>query len=181
MTDETLVGEALEGSEPAFAELVLRYRDRLLRFLLSRSASLADAEDAIQDTFVSAYRYLHSFDPRWRFSTWIFRIAIRNVASNGASEATVDEEVAGDSDPLAECIAASDRDNLWLTARRVLGTEAYDAMWLRFGEDLSVRDIARVLDRSESWVKVNLLRAKRRLSDALNGTEATASGSRHYG
>ena len=42
--------------------------------------SFADAEDALQDTLINAYRYLHSYDSRWRFSTWLFRIAINNAS-----------------------------------------------------------------------------------------------------
>ena len=80
MTDEQLVEAALRGSIPAFGEIVDRYGDRLLRFLMTRCASLQDAEDALQDTFANAYRYLDSFNPKWRFSTWIYRIAIRNAA-----------------------------------------------------------------------------------------------------
>ena len=79
-TDEQLAVAAQAGSAAAFDELVQRYRDKLLRFLITRCASQANAEDAIQDTFVSAWRYLGSYDTRWRFSTWLYRIAIRNAA-----------------------------------------------------------------------------------------------------
>jgi RNA polymerase sigma-70 factor (ECF subfamily) len=102
LTDEQLVEATLEGSDGAFAELVQRYQDRLLRFLLTRSSSRADAEDAIQDTFINAYRYLASFDSRWRFSTWIYRIAIRNAAKQRRPEwhDSEVELVDGDAGPL---------------------------------------------------------------------------------
>ena len=122
MSDELkLINAAKAGSAEAFADLVNSYKVRLLRFLLTRCSSHADAEDALQDTFIAAYRYLHSYDPRWRFSTWLYRIAIRN-AQKIRSENVVefgdlsDEE----SDPLLHCIAASETENLWLCARRVL-------------------------------------------------------------
>ena len=110
-TDEQLVVESLAGSTLAFAELVERYQERLLRYLLTRATNRADAEDAVQDTFSSAYRYLYSFNPQWQFSTWIYRIAIRNAVRQTRGEvdefATLaDEEAPG---PLEACIAASDR------------------------------------------------------------------------
>ncbi|MCH5378083.1 MAG: hypothetical protein JJ992_29345, partial [Planctomycetes bacterium] len=74
-----LIAAAKAGSADAFADLARRYRDRLLRFLVTRCTSVADAEDALQDTLINAYRYIHSYDPRWRFSTWLYRIAIRNA------------------------------------------------------------------------------------------------------
>ena len=80
MTDELqLIAAAKAGSAEAFCSLARSYRERLLRFLLTRCASYADAEDVLQDTLIAAFRYLHSYDARWRFSTWLYRIAIRNV------------------------------------------------------------------------------------------------------
>ena len=182
-SDEQLVAAALDGLDGAFAELVTRYQDRLLRFLLSRSVSRADAEDAVQDTFINAYRYLASFDSRWRFSTWIYRIAIRNAAG-GRGAPTVDtdaEPVDDESDPLAACIAHSERENVWTAAKRVLTDEAYAALWLRYVEDLSVKEIAAALDRSQAWTKVTLLRCRRRLGEELNAAPGAALGSESYG
>jgi RNA polymerase sigma-70 factor (ECF subfamily) len=182
LTDEQLVEAALDGSDNAFAEIVQRYQDRLLRFLMARSATRADAEDAIQDTFINAYRYLASFDSRWRFSTWIYRIAIRNVARQRRPvQHEPDVELAGDDDPLATCIAHSERENVWQAARRVLSGEAYDAMWLYYVEDQSVREIAKALDRSMSWTKVTLMRGRRRLSDELAAAAPAALESKSYG
>lgn len=182
LTDEQLVQASLQGSDAAFNELVGRYRERLLRFLLTRSANRADAEDAIQDTFISAYRYLYSFNPRWRFSTWLYRIALRNVArqpwrySQDAGIEPTDTE-----DPLQICLLASDRENVWLTARRLLSDDAYSAMWLRYIEDMSVREVARALNKSVSWTKVTLLRGRRRLKLELADGEEAAARSENYG
>jgi len=182
-SDEQLVAAALDGTDGAFAELVTRYQDRLLRFLLARSVSRADAEDAVQDTFINAYRYLASFDSRWRFSTWIYRIAIRNAAGlhrAPAYDADI-EPVDHDSDPLAACIAHSEQENVWLAAKRVLTDEAYAALWLRYVEDLSVKEVASALDRSQTWTKVTLLRCRRRLGEELNVAPGAALGSESYG
>lgn len=138
MTDElALIDAAKAGSADAFAGLVRSYRDRLLRFLLTRCASYAAAEDALQDTLINAYRYLKSYDPRWRFSTWLYRIAIRNSS-----------------------------------ARRVLTDDAFAAMWLRYVEDMSINDISKALDRSASWTKVNLSRARKALDTEMNSQSA---------
>ena len=57
MTDELkLIAAAKAGSADAFADLVRGYRERLLRFLLTRSPSYADAEDVLQDTLIAAFR-----------------------------------------------------------------------------------------------------------------------------
>jgi DNA-directed RNA polymerase specialized sigma24 family protein len=53
-------------------------------------------------------------------------------------------------------------------------------MWLRYVEDMSVRDIGSVLERSSSWTKVNLLRGRRALEAEMNST-AGSTGSEAYG
>lgn len=181
-TDEQLAEAAQGGSEAAFVELVERYKERLLRFLLTRCASRADAEDALQDTFINAYRYLSSFNPKWRFSTWIYRIGIRNAMRAAIPAAAAGAEVADPAaDPLFECIVSSERENLWLTARRILSADAYTALWLRYVEDLSVREIASAMERSVSWTKVTLLRARRRLGGALQSESVRGVEGEVYG
>jgi len=172
-TDEQLAAAAQAGSIPAFDELVLRYRDKLLRFLVTRCASHADAEDTIQDTFVSAWRYLETYDARWRFSTWLYRIAIRNAMRRPAPAVEADGETADEhGDPLRNCIADSEMENLWLTARRVLSADAFNALWLRYAEDMSTNDVARTLERSASWTKVTLMRSRRRLNREMEAQDA---------
>ncbi|MGI9248911.1 MAG: RNA polymerase sigma factor [Woeseiaceae bacterium] len=171
-TEAQLVKAAQAGSAEAFADLAQGYRNRLLRFLLTRCANYADAEDALQDTMINAYRYIQSYDPRWRFSTWLYRIAIRNASKLRSQERIElgdlsDEE----SDPLLQCIADSETENLWVSARQVLNDEVFAAMWLRYAEDMSVNDISKALDRSASWTKVNLLRGRRALDAELNGAQ----------
>jgi RNA polymerase sigma-70 factor (ECF subfamily) len=155
----------------AFTDLVRRHRDRLLRFLLTRCASYADAEDALQDTLINAFRYIRSYDSRWRFSTWLYRIAIRNAAKLHTPDVVEIGDLSDEeSDPLTQCIADSESENLWISARHLLNDEVFAAMWLRYAEDMSVNDISKALDRSASWTKVNLMRGRRALDAELNGT-----------
>jgi len=164
-----LIDAAKAGSAKAFADLVKSYRVRLLRFLMTRCASHADAEDALQDTFIAAYRYLHSYDPRWRFSTWLYRIAIRKVQKIRYKNIVgIDDLSNEEDDPLLHCIVASDTENLWISARRILNDDVFAATWLRYAEDMSINDISKALDRSDSWTKVNLLRARKALDAEMN-------------
>lgn len=180
MTDELeMINAAKAGSADAFADLVRSYRTRLLRFLLTRCASYADAEDALQDTLIAAYRYLHSYDPRWRFSTWLYRIAIRNAQKIRTENVVELGDLSDDeSDPLLHCIAASETENLWVSARRVLNDDVFAATWLRYAEDMSINDISKALDRSDSWTKVNLMRARKTLDTEMNSKN---TGSEAYG
>jgi len=177
--ESALIAAAKQGSVGAFTELVGGYREGLFRFLLTRAPSYADAEDVLQDTMINAYRYLHSYDAKWRFSTWLYRIALNNIARIRvpAPDGSVDVYDLGDEEggPLEKCIAASEIQNLWLSAQRVLNDEVFTAMWLRYVEDMSVNDIAALLDRSISWTKVNLMRARKQLESELNQSLKTTS------
>ena len=171
-TELQLIAAAQAGSADAFADLVHSYRDRLFRFLLTRCASYADAEDALQDTLINAYRYIRSYDARWRFSTWLYRIAIRNAARLRSPDVVEIGDLRDDeNDPLLMCIRDSETENLWARARQLLKDEVFLAMWLRYAEDMSVNDISRALDRSASWTKVNLMRGRRTLDTELNAVK----------
>lgn len=72
--DTTLVALAREGGSDAFGRLVQRYQDRVFR-LVRRIVGDDEAEDALQETFLSAWRALPRFKGDAAFSTWIYRIA----------------------------------------------------------------------------------------------------------
>lgn len=166
-----LVDRARAGSADAFSALVTLHQERLYRFLLSRCHARADAEDAMQEAFISAFRYLDSYNPRWAFSTWLYRIALRELGKIRSRNAALPESPARvadkDEDPLAACIAASQKENLWAVARAVLSEQAFTATWLRYAEDMPVKDVARVMGRPAVWVRVTVHRARHRLADAL--------------
>ena len=75
MTDEELVRSVLAGDRERFGELVERYQGRLVNYLYRLVRNLDDAHDLAQEVFVRVYQALDRFDPQYRFSTWLFRVA----------------------------------------------------------------------------------------------------------
>ena len=75
LSDERLVELALDGDEGAFGVLVRRYQRRLTAFLSQLVGDIELARELSQEAFVRAWSALERFDPRYRFSTWLFRIA----------------------------------------------------------------------------------------------------------
>ena len=73
--DPELVKLVLEGDTELYAVLVNRYRTRLSRYVERFTYDVEDARDVTQDVFIKVYAALDSFDPRFKFSTWLFRIA----------------------------------------------------------------------------------------------------------
>jgi RNA polymerase sigma-70 factor (ECF subfamily) len=74
-TDEQLVAAALRGDRHAFAWLVERYEARLVNYLYRLVRNSEDAHDLAQEVFLKVYQALDRFDPQYRFSTWLFRVA----------------------------------------------------------------------------------------------------------
>ncbi|HEX7528488.1 MAG TPA: sigma-70 family RNA polymerase sigma factor, partial [Thermoanaerobaculia bacterium] len=73
--DADLVRAALAGDADAFGVLVERYRVRLYRFVERYTNDAEDARDVTQEVFLKVHAALDSFDPSYKFSTWLFRIA----------------------------------------------------------------------------------------------------------
>ena len=77
MSDAEIVRRVRDGDTAAFAVLVARYRDRLGRYAMQMLGDREDAEEALQDAFVRAYRSLARFDDRERFGPWLFAILVK--------------------------------------------------------------------------------------------------------
>lgn len=79
--DEDLVKRAQSGDQGAFNELVGRYRQRVMTLSMRYTGNQADAEDAVQNTFLRAYRALGRFRGDSAFYSWLHRIAINSAKS----------------------------------------------------------------------------------------------------
>ena len=166
-----LVSRAQSGSLPCFAELVKRFEGRLFNFLRRRTGSTHDAEDLVQDAFVRAWQRIDQYDARWQFSTWLFTIAHRLAITHGRRRQREVTWAEGSDVPTVErddpARAVDDREQcglLWDTADRILSESQRMVLWLRYAEELSNKEIARVLGRSQISVRVTLFRAREALA-----------------
>lgn len=179
-SDEALARQAQAGELASFEELVHRHEAHVYGFLVNCARHEADARDLAQETFVAAYVKLRQFDPARSFKTWLFTIARRKWIDrcrawrDPAKEPqieTVDVE-----DPATLLAHQEGERDLWELARRVLPDLQFQALWLRYAEDSGVRDIARVLGKTQTHVKVLLFRARTALGRELeNAEERTVS------
>ena len=166
-TDEELALAAKAGSRRSFEELARRYRRRLFVYLRPRLGSDQDAEDMVQETFLKLYRNIGSYDPAFRFSTWLYTAAGRLAISSHRRRriATLSLSAEGAAEPAAPSPPAEGppgRTALW-DAARTLAASQYRALWLRYAEDMSVEEIAAALGRSRLAVRLLLHRARTNL------------------
>ena len=174
VSDEALAAESAAGSEVAFEELVRRFTPRLFRYLRPKAWSDQEAEDIVQETFRKAFQNIARFDAEYRFSTWLYTIAHRQAIglfrARRVSAAAGAEAVDESSGPEDLLVRSEEVRNLWALARR-LPRQQYQAFWLRYAEDLSVAEIARVMRRPAAHVRVILHRGRLKLAAAFKEEE----------
>ena len=176
-----LVAAARRGSEMAVRELVRRLNPRLFRVARGIVANDAEAEEVVQETYLSAFSKLDGFRDEARFTTWITRIAINaarmRLRRDGPKEA-YDTVTEGDtSQILAFPGQGSEAPETAVARAQIRGfVEAAVAglppdlrltFLLRETEGLSIAVIAHQLQISPVTVKTRLFRARRRLRGAL--------------
>lgn len=181
-TDEELAARASAGSRSAFEELVSRYGLRLFHFLRSRSGSDEDVEDLVQETFLKAYRNIGRYDPQRKFSTWLFTVAVRlsisRHRSQGVRPLSLDSEgpehpSSGPQEVLIRKEETQKAGNIWLLARTLKPSE-YEILWLRYAEEMPMKDIARAMKRSLVGVRVLLHRSRLKLGKKLRAPSPSA-------
>ena len=172
VSDEELARQSQAGSMTAFEDLVYRYEKRIYGFAFQRCHSRDDAREIAQDTFVKAFQALGQFDCRQNFAAWIFTICrhkcidrLRRTPPSLESKTAL--ELFDHATPAEALARQEDTKAVWALAARHLPRDQYDALWLRYVEDLAVAEIARVLHRTRTHVKVLLFRARKTLAARL--------------
>jgi RNA polymerase sigma-70 factor (ECF subfamily) len=182
VTDQDLVAAVLEGSEPAFRELVVRFERPVFSLIARMVGDRALAEDLAQETFLKAYRALASYDAGRKFSSWLFKIA-HNTTLDHLRRRELDTVPLDAPDPdhggLAAVLpdrtdrgtdTAARRSDLAAALRRAVAAlrpEYREVVLLRFQEGLAYQDIAEVTGQPLGTVKTQLHRARNELMTTL--------------
>ncbi len=181
LSDENLVELALDGDEDAYGVLVRRYQRRLTAFLGQLVGDIELARELSQEAFIRAWSALARFDPRYRFSTWLFRIA-HNLGIDHLRRRRLKTvglyRTDSDGDEVEVVVADLDKDPLGHLENRVLAEELHqviddlrpeyrELVLLRHFGGLSYQEIAEFKDMPLGTVKNKLFRAHSVLRTAL--------------
>lgn len=183
LTDEQLVERVVGGDVSSFEALMRRHNERLFRATRAILKNDAEAEDAMQEAYLSAYRHLSDFRGTARFSTWLLRIAV-NEALHRRKRARPHEPL-DENDSMSEDVMGNGpRSPETITVDRELARAveaAIDALpepfrvvfVLRAVQQLSAAEVAEALGIPEETVKTRLHRARMRIQAMLtNRTDA---------
>ncbi|MBI1723180.1 MAG: RNA polymerase sigma factor [Gemmatimonadetes bacterium] len=177
--DAAIVRRVLGGDVDAYAGLVARYRDRFARFAVHMLGDREDAEEALQDAFVRAYRSLAACRDPSRFGSWLFRILVNRCRTREAlrrrrTRTFVRDELAlerAGATPVDEGGAWREEIERALARLDPLYREAF---LLKHVEELEYEEMARLTGARVSALKMRVKRACDRLRDLLQEVESAA-------
>jgi RNA polymerase sigma-70 factor, ECF subfamily len=184
-SDEQIVERALAGDADAFGEIVRRWERRIFALAFGMLGREEEARDAVQETFLSAFRNLRGFRGEAKVSSWLHRIAInqcitRQRRARVRGETALEDETIGGSEFLvapaeeSPARAAESRERRELVRRAVsaLPTELKQVVVMKEFEELTFQEISEALDLPLSTVKSRLYTALRQLQMRLQTVAA---------
>ncbi len=183
LDDRALVARVLEGDRDRFTELVKRYEKRVVNYVYRITHRYEEAHDLTQEIFVKVFMALDRYDPKYQFSTWLFRIA-QNSAIDALRKKSIAEvplaKPAGDEEPKDREFADTGVSpyralkNKQLAAAIDLAVldlppDYRELIRLRHFAELSYEEIASMKRLPLGTVKNKLFRARNMLKESLEG------------
>lgn len=185
LADDAIVRRALAGEEDLFGVLVRRYQSRILAHVARMIGSREEALDLSQEIFIKVFQALDRYNPEYKFSTWLFRIAgnasidylrkrrprtisLDAPAVDSAGRVSSPEYKSPQLDPYAE-LRNSERGSAIARAIESLPFEFRELITLRHFTGLSYEEIAEIKEMPLGTVKNKLFRARAVLKERLSG------------
>jgi len=184
LEDARIVKEILKGKEDQFALLLERYQRPIFNFIYRFFGEYEMAEELTQETFLRCYQFLKSYDPKRKFSTWLYTVA-KNLCidhlkkrkrgkqiSLDQSLPAVERHEAGRStekDPQFLCIR-NQEDSRLLEALGKLEASRRMVLVLYYFQGLSYKEISEAVGVPVSTVKIRIFRAKKALLALMKGS-----------
>jgi RNA polymerase sigma-70 factor (ECF subfamily) len=177
MTDCDWVRSAQDGDEEAFAQLVRRHSGGLHRAVARILADDSEAWDVVQMAFLKAWQRLDRYDPRYRFSTWLYRIGtnvaidlLRSRSSRERIHKTHTEHrlrLVGAGEGAGSRADTNEADRILGQLVRVLTPQQRSAFVLREMQGLDTAEVADVLGCSATTVRNHIFQARKALRSEM--------------
>lgn len=176
MQDQLDYEAFLSGDNNGFENLLLRYKDMLIAFIMRYVGNLHTAEDISQDVFAEVFVFKDRFNPEKNFKTYIYTIAhhkavdyIRKNSRLTQIEESFSDENYGENfeDKILDNICSSEENRRLYAAIGKLKKNYADVVYLVYFENLSCEQAAHALEITTASLKVILHRARKKLKTIL--------------
>lgn len=183
LDDTTLVNNLMSGCQSSFEEIVRRYETKVFHLALRLTRNIADAEEVLQDVFVTVHRKIHTFQGKAKFSSWLYRITanaafmklrkrkqdrtvvMEDIAPQIENNALAERPVYGSSSD-AKAVSGEIRNALEVAISKL--PEEYRAVFiLRDIDGVSNTEVSKILGLSIPAVKSRLHRSRLMLRKKL--------------
>ncbi len=168
------IERVLKGDTQYFSYFVDKYKDIVFSIALKVLRNREDAEEMAQESFVKAFKSLHTFKGDAKFSTWLYRITYNNCISEVRKRklkfvSTDDVQISDEVEEMNfDGIPEENRSKYVKAALEKLPEDEYTLILLYYFDDKSVEEIGEITKMTESNVKVKLFRARKKLYTILN-------------
>jgi RNA polymerase sigma-70 factor, ECF subfamily len=167
-----LLERAKAGDVSAFERIIVRYERRVLSVSWRLLGKLEDAQDASQEVFLRAFRYLHRFDSRRPFEPWLMKMTVNVCHDLGKKrqqqpESVIDPDSVRATGSPHHDLQTEEQKKLLYTALQRLPEKERAAIVLRDIEGLSTAEVAEVLGSSEATVRSQISTARLKIRKAL--------------
>lgn len=174
MKERLYVEKVLSGNTSAFAYFVNHYQGMAINIAYRICENMQDAEDVVQESFVKAYKNLHTFRLESKFSTWFYRIVFNTAVTHTKGKMwVIDDEVENVAVDISSDLDTGSQIEMMETSEIVSHVmskmpKAYGlTLSLFYLEDNSVKEIAEITGLNSSNVKVMLFRARNMFKELM--------------
>lgn len=174
--EQEIIGRVLGGDRSAFAGLVEKYQGPIFNLAYRMTGTREDADDLTQETFIRAYQNLRRFDQTKKFFTWLYTIGInlirnhlkknvRDISHLAAAGSSLEQQQIngeGEGDVLSD-----DRMIRLEQVIRKLPVDLREAIILKFVQDLTFEEVAKITGDSVSAVKMRIYRGLEKMRQMM--------------
>jgi len=174
--DQKLIKAIINGDTRAYTQLVDRYKDLVYTLALRMLKNREEAEEVAQDAFIKVYKSLEKFKGDSKFSTWIYRVTYNTCLDRIKKNKKHINDVPIDKftehkleavDNALENMIKAERSELVKQCVDKLPSESAYLLTLFYFEELSLEEIAKIINIEANTVKVKLFRARKKLAVIL--------------
>ncbi|MBN2009398.1 sigma-70 family RNA polymerase sigma factor [candidate division KSB1 bacterium] len=182
ISDSLLIGQAIDGNQQAFAQLLSRYRGSIYNLIYKMVHNREETEDLVQEAFIKAFASLATFNDEYAFSTWLYKIAINNCIDHfrkrrlktfsmdtpiESKDGSIQREFSDSSYLPDKPLLSKEKNRLIETAIEELPEKYRISIVLRHNEEKSYEEISQILNIPLGTVKARIFRAREMLKKKL--------------
>lgn len=178
--DQHYIDAIINGDCKAFAELIDRYKYMVFTLAMKILKNKEESEEVAQDVFVKVYQAIKTFKGDSKFSTWIYKIAYYRSLDylkkqkRSLKTSSIDSDFTYDLPSIENTLDALEVDERKKIIKSAIDNLAEDdavVITLHYFEELSLKEIAKIMGIEANTVKVRLFRSRKRLAELLRNTQ----------